>query len=192
MKDLKPLQETFADFGYTTVVETELGVSMVREDIKQCLIILKEYDEEQVYFSSELREPLEKEYNFANKGTICIFLSHDPSTTIDEIEADVYYALKVHESHIDCIPHRKEDITITFKPIHTNSDFNESVISTEIAYVINPFQEMNGIMNQDFYLYLANAQDGDVVKYPMILDGMSLSWFRYVAGKQFNVVHEKA
>jgi hypothetical protein len=67
------------------------------------------------------------------------------------------------------------------------NEFNNSILNTDVGYVINPFQKMDGLMSQDFYLYLANAQDGDVVKYPKIIEDMYLGWFKYVTKKQFNI-----
>lgn len=180
---MEKLKNKFTKLGYETVVENETGISMVKEDVSTCLIILQDYDENQLYDDSELRKPLNSKFSFAEKGTICVFVNHDESIEIEDIEADNYYALKVHESHADCIPHRKEDIRITFKPIESLEGILAPAPS---SYVISPFRKMDGLMSQDFYRYLANAKDGDVVRYPEIISGMMLSWFRYVANKQYS------
>lgn len=181
---MKNLKEKFTKLGYKQVTENEFGISMVKEDISTCLIILKDYDKNQLYNDSELRSPLDSRFSFAQKGTICVFINHDESLEIEDIEADEFNALKVHESHIDCIPHRKEDISIVFKPIES---IESILVPAPSSYVISPFRKMDGLMSQDFYRYLANAKDGDVVRYPEIISGMMLSWFRYVANKQYSI-----
>lgn len=60
----------------------------------------------------------------SEKGTICVFSKAPKGMIIEEIERDEYHALKVHESHIDCIPSRKDDITIIFEPVKTLNEYN--------------------------------------------------------------------
>jgi len=180
---MQEIKSRLNSFGYTTVVESELGISLVNENLSTCVIILDMYDSEQLYKDSELRGPLENKYFFAEKGTICIFSKASEGMTIEEIERDEYHALKVHESHIDCIPSRKEDITIIFEPISTLNEYNNSILNENVAYVIDPFSKIDGLMSQGFYRYLATAKDGDIVKYPLIISGMTVSWLRYITQK---------
>jgi hypothetical protein len=180
---MQEIKDKLNKIGYTTVVESEAGISLVNENLSTCVIILDVYDPEQLYGDSELREPMEKKYSFAEKGTICVFSKAPEGLTIEEIERDEYHALKLHESHIDCIPSRKEDITIIFEPVKTLNEYNNSILNEEVAYVIDPFSKVDGLMSQGFYRYLANAKDGDIVKYPLIISGMTVSWLRYITQK---------
>lgn len=179
---MNKLKEKFIQLGYAVVIENELGISMVKEDISTCLLILQDYDEKHFYLDSELRKPMSSKFSFADKGTFCIFINPGELYKIEELEADEYNAIKIHESHVDCVPHRKEDILITFKPIESVEDI---LAPDSPGYTINPLKKIDGIGSQDFFRYLSTAKDGDVVMYPRIISGMMLSWFRYVAQKQY-------
>jgi hypothetical protein len=195
---IKTLKDQVLNLGYTIVVETEKGVSLVNEAVSTCVIVVDEFDEELLYSDSELREPLEDKYPFATKGTICIFATPNVGFSPEDIESSMYYALRVWAPRIDCIPHRKEDITINIKPIE-NVDVYKKLIAGEWegstsgvkCFVVNPFREFDGTSAQDFYRFLNGANDGDLVMYPAAIGGMQVSWFRYIAGKFYNVNFEK-
>lgn len=147
-----------------------------------------------LYEDSELREPLEKKYSFATKGTICIFANPPEGKEIKDVEDDMYYAMRVWFMHSDCIPHRKEDITINIEPVKTLDAYTnlahggwKGSTSGVKCHVINPFEEMTGRKAQEYYRFLNNAKDGDLVMYPRIMDWQQISWLRYIAGKFYKV-----
>jgi len=143
-----------------------------------CVIFLNKYDEKLTYSNSELRKPLEEKYNFATKGTICVFNIYDGD--LDELERDEYHAIKIHSNKLDILPSKlNKQLTITFKPTIEGGDKGD--------YVINPFVKMDGKANISFYEFLSTVDKNSVVNYPMIIDGMYLSWFRYVSNKIYNV-----
>lgn len=182
---LGDVKNKVVELGYVLVHYTEDGMSFVNEDLKTCLITLKNYDKSHLLMDSELRKPLEK-YSFSEKGTICIFTNSVES--IEELERNEYHALKVHASHMDCIPSRKENITVKFSPVNSSNEFIEAFFNEKVGYTISPFIKVDGLACQEFYKYLNQAKDGDLIKYPSILEGsMTLSWFRYIAGKFYNV-----
>lgn len=167
------------DKGYKIVKENELGVSFVKEDIKTCVILLENYDEEQLYSNSELRESLEKKYNFASKGTFCVFINFNGN--LEDIERDTFDAIKISSDKVDILPHNKnKDIILTFKPMTSIND-------TDCDYVINPYEEFDGMFSINFYRFLATVKSDCIIKYPKIITGMYLSWFRYITDKYFTV-----
>lgn len=188
--DLKPFKpdplKLLKNKGYKVVVETEQGVSLVNEDVKLCVIYLKTFDAELLLFNSPLREPLDKTYNFAEKGTICVFEhSHED---FDDVEKELFYALRVHVSDIDIIPSTpNKNIEVTFKS-HTQK--NMHVGKKFRGFYLDPFKPMDGKFAKDYYKFLTSLSISNlngVVVYPEIVSDEQISWLKYVCNKLYTV-----
>lgn len=172
--------------GYQMVAETEDGVCFVNEAVNFSVILLKEYysgHDTDAKAGHELHKILKDKYGFAEKSTICIIANVHPDEkrTLEKIQRDEYYFLKVFPEKISILPQtQNKNIKITFSPMTNENDKGN--------YFINPFEEFDGLCSGSFLEYLSTAKNGDVVKYPKII---STSFFNYWGSKLYKIEIEK-
>jgi len=176
------VRKILEDKGYTYVIGNEDGMSFVNEKIKTCVIYTPIHKDKHLYNDSVLREPLEKEYNFAEKGTICLFEGFDTEEyeSRHELEISEFWAVKIYIDRINELPSSEvynKDITVTFSKMEHGDDISN--------YNISPFQESNGKTCTNYLLWLGTVKGDVTVKYPAIIGRMSVSWYRYQASKLF-------
>lgn len=190
--DLNPFKpdplKTLKDKGYKVVVETEQGVSLVNEDVKLCVIYLKTFDEDLLFFNSPLREPLDKTYNFAEKGTICVFEDTYPLDVVEDIEEELFYAIRTHISDIGIIPSEVVDTkSVFFTPFTKKHEYTENKY---ITFKLDPYKPIDGKFAKEYYRFLTNLSKSDLnglVIYPDILPIEQISWLKYVCNKLYTV-----
>lgn len=163
--------------GYTIISEEDDFISFVNESVKYCCILIKRYDKEDDEIMDKLHElhkTLQKDYNFAEKGTI--LLINDVVDEREKIERDVYFFLKTYVDNIDILPSiSDESITITFKPIESIDDACD--------YCISPFEFFDGIAMRKYLMFLNRVKRDSIVLYPKIFEP---HYLRYVARKMYN------
>jgi len=183
---IKETADKLINLGYKKVIDTKDGISLVKEDISMCVIIVENYEDHLVYNNSDLREPLENKYPFANKGTMCIFKNPPEGKSISDIEEDPYDAIKIWHKNMKCVPHRKDkDITVEILPIECSEDY-DNVMDLRMrgeCELIDPFSSVDGKCSQDIYKYLANLKKDGKIYYPKCLEDNHLGWLRYITNK---------
>jgi hypothetical protein len=169
--------------GYQIVREEYDIVSFVNEDVKYCCILVNSYDDDndvQMDKIYELSKELQKEYIFAEKGTILII--KEISEDREKVESDVYHFLKTYPDKLDVLPTKKDaEITVNFLPI-------EGVLDT-MDYRVNPYLPFDGIAMRDFLIFINKVETNVIVRYPRIFEGVG--YLRYVSGKLYNVEFKK-
>ena len=175
-------KQQIIDRGYQLVAETEEGYCFVNESTNFCAILLKEYCSEHYNNAKsgyELLEILKNKYGFAEKATICVIVNvtSDENKSKESIERDEYFFLKIFPERIHILPIKSnKEVKITFEPMSGENDKGN--------YTINPFDKFDGLCSSNFLEYLSKAQDGDIIKYPKIVD---TSFFRYWGQKLYQI-----
>lgn len=172
--------------GYNVVFENEKGISFVNEDVKLCVIYLKMFDDDLLFYKSPLREALDNKFKFAEKGTICLFEnSHEE---IEDVEKELFYALRFHVKNIDVIPSScNKNKKVKFINHSNLGTVNRSKYE---SFHINPFKPMDGKFAKFYYQFLTELNSSDLdglVVYPEVLSDEQISWLKYVCNKLYSV-----
>lgn len=179
---MEQYKQQIIDRGYSIVEESEFGISFVNESAKFCVILLKQYwsqNKHDAEFGHSLHANLKKKFIYAEKCTILVInaLHPEESRTQEEIERDEYFFLKMFPENIQYLPKAEnKSTTINFSPMKSAEDKGD--------YTVDPFDEFDGKCSGNFLKYLSQAKDGDVVKYPKIVDNR---FFRYWADKLYTI-----
>ncbi len=175
--------------GYSVVSEMEHGISFVNEKVSTCVILLKEYKADKddnlsnedlgilynTYRGYDLHRDLKSKYIFAEKSTRCVIINF--SGDKESIERDPYHFLKIPTNKIYTLPKDvNKNITIKFSPMKDASDFGD--------FTVDPYDFFDGLCCAKYFEFLAKAKDGDIVKYPKIIEN---SYYRYQADKLYKI-----
>jgi hypothetical protein len=173
---MEEFKNKIIDRGYSIVEESEEGIAFVNEDTQFCAILLKFYsDEDYDRRGFKLHDVLKSKFSFAEKCTICIILDSDIDK--EKLVRDEYFYCKILPERINILPIKSDkSVKIIFSPMDNASDVGD--------YTVNPFEPFDGLCSSNYIEFLSNAKDGNIVKYPKIVNN---SYFRYLAYKLYNI-----
>ncbi len=139
------------------------------------VILLKEYNDINKSLAQDLHAELRKSYAYAEKCTICVVINYNGDR--EELERNEYFFLKIFADKINIIPAKSDKTkTISIVPIKDNSDLT--------GFFMDPYDHFDGLCIAKYVEFLSTANDGDVFKYPKIINP---SFLRYWAEKLFTV-----
>lgn len=189
--------EEIVSRGYSIVSNEIDMVSFANESVNYCCILIQSYEglydpnEEKLERLFELEGILKSKYSFANKGIILIIVDIPVDKERSKIERDVYNYIKTYVDNIDILPSKiNKDITISFKTMDASMVGFDIIAGKEISmnsstvYVIDPFEEFDGISVQNYLKFLNTVNEDSIVYYPKIYEPQ---FIRYVANKFYTV-----